>query len=431
MPKGRPSCRACQGREYASPGEACARCEDIGAQAEDWLALKCENLHRDEGNAQDSHAVLFGAACLLVTGFNLGEPGAFPYLQEYARRSDSPWSERELRHKLREAGKVGGEAGKLIWKRWVRDGGGTTDGTEGHRWGSGNSAGASSTALMDEPREVRKNRLDFDLGTLQAAQAGVVVDREWLQARSVCRLDTVTPEFFLSALYPAGSRVLVFTKFQSQGQYLWQVPGGNEPGWDGAWRLGRTRQEPAVRAEGLPRAGSCGVWFLNQPVDGKWREKPGSARWGKAGPEFSRRHEPCVQGWPYLVLESDIKGIEPLWLNFLAGVPLPIVALYTSGGKSVHALVRVDAPTKAAWDKLREELKPWLTKHGADPGVFSAVRLTRLPGCLRHGTEKRAPAGGSGGHGKQEMIYERYGQPRPQELLYFNPQADGRAMTVL
>ena len=408
--KGRPSCRTCAGREYARAEEGCARCEDGRAQAEDWLAGRCPPSVSGAGG----HAAAFTAACALVRGFAMGETEALGLLRGWNAGCSPPWSERELMHKVREAGKAGGESGTLIWRRW--SGGG--EGVQGSGF-----RGEGRPALPEEEAGrpvLRGNREDFSLETLREMQTpGVEVSRAWLEARSVCRLDSVTPEFFLSSLYPAGSLVLVFTKFASQGQYLWEVPGAGPLG--GAWQLGRARGEQAVRVDQLPREGRCGVWFLNQPVDGVWREKPGSGRHGKDGPEFSRRHGPCVTDWRYLVLESDIKGIEPMWVNFLAGLKLPIVAMYSSGGKSVHALVRVEAVNQKHFNLIRDKIKPLLTKCGADPGVFSAVRLTRLPGCLRYGTEGRGPDG--------VARYERYEEPRRQELIYFNPQAEfGRSI---
>jgi hypothetical protein len=62
---------------------------------------------------------------------------------------------------------------------------------------------------------------------------------------------------------------------------------------------------------------------------------------------------------------------------------LPISAIYDSGGDSIHALVRVDAESKAQWDEGRDAIKPHLIKLGADPGALSGVRLTRLPNCRR------------------------------------------------
>jgi hypothetical protein len=112
-----------------------------------------------------------------------------------------------------------------------------------------------------------------------------------------------------------------------------------------------------------------------------------------------------------MVVESDEDGIEEAWLNLLVQLPLRIAAMYTSGSRSVHALVRVDMSSKANWDLLRDRMKPMLTRLGADKGVFSAVRLTRLPGCMRQGTEK-------------DGVYTRFPAPRLQRLLFLNPLAD-------
>src|SRR5205085_11535840 len=64
--------------------------------------------------------------------------------------------------------------------------------------------------------------------------------------------------------------------------------------------------------------------------------------------------------------------------------PLRIAAIHSSGGRSVHALVRIDARTKSEWDKERDAMRETLVRLGADPGAMSAVRLTRLPGCYRN-----------------------------------------------
>ena len=94
-------------------------------------------------------------------------------------------------------------------------------------------------------------------------------------------------------------------------------------------------------------------------------------------------------------------------------MPLPIVAIYTSGRRSIHALVRLNAESKAHWDGIAASLKPALTILGADPKAMSAVRLSRLPCCERSGTTDN--------HG----IYRPFpGGPRLQRLLYLDPAPD-------
>lgn len=182
------------------------------------------------------------------------------------------------------------------------------------------------------------------------------VDLVWLANRSACDPALVDHERFLRLLYNEGEHVLVFTDDRSQGDAVW-------PG------------------DLIPQEGPRGVWYLAQPVDGK--SYPNPRREGR----LSRRAEESVMSWRYMVLESDEAPLR-LWLGALARLPLRISAIYTSGGRSVHALVRVDCPTKPAWDQEKRDMKPGLVMLGADPGAMSAVRLTRLPGCWRR--EKRA-----------------------------------------
>jgi len=103
----------------------------------------------------------------------------------------------------------------------------------------------------------------------------------------------------------------------------------------------------------------------------------------------SRRSEEAITSWRYAVVETD-QADRQLWLKALVQLPLPISAIYSSGGKSIHTLVYVQADSKREWDRIiRHELGPILICLGADPGALSAVRLTRLPNCRREQTGQR------------------------------------------
>ncbi len=203
-------------------------------------------------------------------------------------------------------------------------------------------------------------------------------DGEWFAARSPKQNDNRTPASFLHELYKPGEKVIVFDIFESQGEAVWthKAPPFDAGELD-AFRTGKPH----------------GVWFLCNPVTGEFLEN----RKNEDGtPHLSRRFEGVVTSWRYLVLESD-KADPAHWLAALAQMPLPIAAIYTSGGKSIHALVRLDADTKEAWDEARTRMMPFLVTLGADRKAMSAVRLTRLPGC------------------------ERVETGRLQTLLYLNP----------
>jgi hypothetical protein len=203
------------------------------------------------------------------------------------------------------------------------------------------------------------------------------IDAKWLRKHSPVSIPfLLTPAEFLSAAYEMGDQVLIFSDYRSQGQMLWQK-----------YAFKVDPDELARFARGTPD----GVWFLSNPIDGRYH-------WNERQQKESRRSEESVTAFRYAVLESDCQPLEQ-WLRILVQLPLPIVSIAASGGKSLHALVRINAASKAEWDQTIAAIKPRLINLGADPGALTAVRLTRLPNCYRG---------------------ERF-----QELLYLDPSPDG------
>jgi hypothetical protein len=186
---------------------------------------------------------------------------------------------------------------------------------------------------------------------------------EWLEARSPRSCWNRSPAGFLHSLYEPGEHVWIgSTKDARRGQMY--VHGGDREDF---------------RCLDHLREGNEGVWFLSNPVTGEAVEGVGIVN------EFypkgeSWRSEENVTSWRYMVIESDTAP-ENLWLRMLVQAPLAISAIYTSGGNSIHALVRVDQPSKEEWDEFRDSIKTELITLGACPGSLSAVRLTRLPNC--------------------------------------------------
>jgi replicative DNA helicase len=64
-------------------------------------------------SGQRGHDRTFHAACVLVCGFGLTESEAYPAFAEWNLGCQPPWSEHDLRRKLSEASKVGGERNYL------------------------------------------------------------------------------------------------------------------------------------------------------------------------------------------------------------------------------------------------------------------------------------------------------------------------------
>jgi hypothetical protein len=179
------------------------------------------------------------------------------------------------------------------------------------------------------------------------------------------------PDEYLSHIFKPGESLIIFDSEKSQGQAVWQ---------QGA-ELNR-----------FVHGQKNGVWFLIQPVDGRYHWNPRQGR-------PSRRSEEAITAWRYLLLESD-RVAPSSWLKILVQLSLPIVSITGSGGTSRHALVRFPTASKEEWDHRRDKLKQLVVPLGACPGSLTAVRLSRLPNCFR--------------------------ADRLQELLWLDPHANGQ-----
>lgn len=292
-------------------------------------------------SGQGGHNSTFAVATALVKGFDLSIDQARSILSEYNQRCEPPWSVAELEHKLVSA-----------------------DGTPDDKprgWLIGENIKAlarEKTVAQEVTPPVEKPIFESEKLKAFAAQWRPFVSTAWLADRSAADPFDASPEDFLTTLYEPGELVLIFTSQVSQGDAVWP-------------------------RDKLPHGGADGVWFLIQPIDGKVYPNPRSL--DKAGkPKFSRRSEESVTSWRYLVLESD-RADPRDWLGAIVRMSLPIAAIYTSGKRSIHVLLRLDADSLADWrDFSKSVLRPIFSRLGADDQVVATpVRLSRLPGCLR------------------------------------------------
>ncbi len=99
----------------------------------------------------------------------------------------------------------------------------------------------------------------------------------------------------------------------------------------------------------------------------------------------SSRCDDAVASFRYAVAEFDgLSKVDQLrlWWGFESA---PIVALIDSGGKSIHAWLRVDCLDQAAWERdVEQTLFPRvLIPLGCDPACRNESRLSRMPGHYR------------------------------------------------
>jgi hypothetical protein len=313
-------------------------------------------------SGQAGHNSTFAVAVALIKGFDLTIDQARPILAEYNQGCLPQWSTAELEHKLTSAAGTADDRAR----GWLLEE--KSDGKKSH------------APPQDIPSRVPKAKFENQKLKSFAARWRPHISTAWLADRSVIDPFRLSAGDFLSALYSPSEYVLVFTNQKSQGDAVWP-------------------------RDKLPASSPDGVWFLIQPVDGKVYPNPRSLD-KEGNPKPSRRSEESVTSWRFLVLESDEADPRD-WLAAIAQLFLPIAAIYTSGKRSIHALIRLDAASISEWrDFSSSVIKPILVKLGADVQVVaSSVRLSRLPGCLRG--------------------------PHLQKLLYLNPAPEVKPICAL
>jgi hypothetical protein len=244
----------------------------------------------------------------------------------------------------------------------------------------------TSVLLDHQPRP----SLTFDRLLLAECTAHVPADNAldgFFRSKSVCWPSNY--EQYLRGLYLPDETVLI-----GDGN-IWSQPLL-------AWSPGGGPSRISVRSD-------KGLLFLSNPVDGQYRQVRRLVSPSNSS-GTSCRSEESIVSFRYAVVEADHEdrdypGFTTDWRKLLTVLPLPICSVVTSGRRSLHALVRLDATSKADWDQRVQELKEQLVPMGADRQSLTAVRLTRLPFAYRAGQE--------------------------QKLLYFRPDADGTPMSDL
>ena len=110
----------------------------------------------------------------------------------------------------------------------------------------------------------------------------------------------------------------------------------------------------------------AGVWVRFNPLDGK-------------GVKNSN-----VAAFRYALVESDSMDLS-MQLAMIKKLELPAAAVVYSGGKSIHAIVHIDAPDIEEYKKRVEYLYKICKKNGLDIDQQNKnpSRLSRLPGVMR------------------------------------------------
>ncbi len=317
-------------------------------------------------SGQGGHDRTFHVAAVAVHGFALDDADALAVLREYNQRCVPPWSETELVHKVRSTATAQHALARgHLLKEHDR-------GTDFKSQISDLKVSRPASANLVSPRAAAERFLngfrchESDL----TAESPVALDGE-------PRFDGVLA---LANLYKPDERINFVTEFEEttvKGEIKARPVGKG---------LTLTRDEAMRRfAEVGTDSSRAGGWLRMNPVDG----------YGIA--------DANVAAFRFALLESDALPMD-LQVSLIARLPLPVSLVVSSGGRSVHAWVRIDAGDIAEYRATVSKMLKILARLGVDEKNKNPSRLSRLPGAKRE-------IGGVG-DGWQKILYLN---PNPAE----------------
>ena len=161
---------------------------------------------------------------------------------------------------------------------------------------------------------------------------------------------------------------------------------------------------------------NCGVWIRVNPVC----EHPQ----GKGGGGVA---DTDITAFRYALIESDDMP-EGAQVEAFDRLRLPLAALVLSGGKSVHAVVKIDAADREEYRQRVERLHSFCKSYGipVDPANKNPSRFMRLPGVTRGNREQILldVGGGCGSWDEFEEFIEDVADGLPPTVALENMTGD-------
>lgn len=168
-----------------------------------------------------------------------------------------------------------------------------------------------------------------------------------------------------------------------------------------------------------PGGGGFNVWTTQEWIDGIHSKQPNRHPASYAGDDAhgyyirvnpvgknTKGRDQDVTDFRYTLVESD-EIPKPQQDHILRNSGLPIAALIDSGGKSIHAWVRVDATNWKEYRKRVEQIHDALPdEFKMDEKTANPSRFSRLPGAMRGEAEQKLIALGVGPSSFEEWMIE-------------------------
>ena len=269
-----------------------------------------------------------------------------------------------------------------VWEQWsARDGGRYHKGECIKKWESfhGSSKPITQSSIFQLAYEhgwsgPAGRALDWGDELTVGPQQPALVDPRWVEEQELHLPDTWEPaqqlKRYLQALFEPDEYVAYVTESFMAADRRRPAKGC----WDRT--AGQLIEELDACGDDVGKVmGDCdpeiGAWICFNPVDGTGRK------------------DANVTSFRYALVECDNMELGKQ-LAAIHQMELPCAALVYSGGKSIHAIVRVNAPDYAEYRKRVDHLYAICQKNGLtlDQQNRNPSRLSRMPGILRAGQKQ-------------------------------------------
>lgn len=205
----------------------------------------------------------------------------------------------------------------------------------------------------------------------------LVIDKYWLENREIDEPsdDNWHPVQelikYLQVLFESTENVgyVTSTYKNDDGKYLPQKGNFDRTAGELIQELHKYKNDiGAVIGDYKPEAGA---WIRFNPLDGKGVKNEN------------------VTDYRYALVESDSIPVERQ-NAIIRELELPVATLVCSGGKSIHAIVKIEAATMEEYRKRVNYLHDVCKKNGleVDTQNRNAARLSRMPGVVRNGKKQ-------------------------------------------
>lgn len=319
------------------------------------------------------HDQTYTVATALVHGFALSEFDAWQLLQEYNSTCQPPWNKSELRHKLQSA----------------------INPTSPHQKNRGYLLTIKS---LNYDRGNRNSQPSSIGGQFAPAKPATAAKRYPTVKMKLPEPIADGTRKLLETCFGENDGVCIVAatlKEQTDGTFKEEPDGYGLTMPNSKW-LKKLDQHNGNPNGIFKSSDKCGIYIRINAMDvnGKGNDKD-------------------VISFRHVLVEFDKLDIDEQY-GLIVTSNLPCAAIISSGGKSVHAWINVNAQNFEQWRERKDFIYAYLSANGIDPKNKNPSRLSRLPNCERFSKRQELLALNIGAANWDEWIEQQQESPLPE-----------------